>query len=186
MLPGQFGLLVLVLLSVTAEYGTGSIATSLQWTSRRTTLLLTRTVVTTATAVIAGVVLVTVADVVTWGLAPVLELSLPELAASLARVAGVVTGGALIAAGLGFLLRSTAGALASIFLLMLVLPLVLPTFGIGWLATVGTHLPGGAALFLLSDDIDGLTRTTATVVLAAWAAVATAAGAVSFLHRDAD
>jgi ABC-2 type transport system permease protein len=149
-------------------------------------LLVTRTAVATGTAVLVGVLLVLAADLVTWSLAPVLDLTARDLAASLARVAGVLAGGALVAAGLGFLLRSTAGALATTFLLMLVLPLVLPAFGIGWLETVGTHLPGGAALFLLSDDLDGLTRTSAAVVLAGWAAACTAAGAASFLLRDAD
>ena len=186
MLPGQFGLLVLVLLAVTSEYGTGSIGTSLQWTSRRRTLLLTRTAVATAVAVLAGVLLVVVADVVAWAVAPVLELTAGDLAESLLGVALVLAAGALLATGLGFLLRSTAGALASVFLLVLVLPLVLPAFGIGWLETVGTHLPGGAAVHLLSEDLEGLTRTSATVVLASWAAAATAAGAVSFLRRDAD
>ena len=186
MLPGQFGLLALVLLAVTAEYGTGSIGTSLQWTARRPTLLLTRTAVVSATAVVAGVLLAVTADVVAWAVAPVLELTARDLAASTARVAGVLLGGALLAAGLGFLLRSTAGALSTVFLLMLVLPLVLPAFGIGWLETVGAHLPGGAAVHLLSEDVAGLTRTSAAVVLALWAAAATALGAVSFLRRDAD
>jgi ABC-2 type transport system permease protein len=186
MLPGQFGLLVLVLMTVTAEYGSGSIATSLQWTSRRRTLLLTRTAVASATAVVVGVLLVVLADVVAWSLAPVLELPLQDLVTSAGRVAGVLAAGALLAAGLGFLLRSTAGALASVFLLMIVLPLVLPAFGIEWLETVGTHLPGGATLHLLSDDIEGLSRTSAAVVLAGWAAAATVAGAASFLLRDAD
>ena len=186
MLPGQFGLLVLVLLAVTSEYGTGSIGTSLQWTARRGTVLLTRTAVPTLTAVVAGLLLAVTADVVAWGIAPVLELEVRDLAGSLAGVAGVLAAGALLATGLGFLLRSTAGALASVFLLMLVLPLVLPAFGIGWLETVGIHLPGGAAVFLLTGDLDGLTRTSAAVVLAGWAAAATLAGATAFLRRDAD
>ena len=186
LLPGQFGLLVLVLLAVTSEYGTGSIGTSLQWTARRRTLLLTRTVVVTATAVAAGVLLVVTADVVAWAIAPELALTVDDLAASLVRVVGVLAGGSLLAAGLGFLLRSTAGALATVFLLVLVLPLLLPAFGIGWLTTAGAHLPGGAAAHLLSEDVAGLTRTSAAVVLAAWAAAATAAGALAFLRRDAD
>ena len=186
LLPGQFGLLVLVLLAVTSEYGTGSIGTSLQWTARRRTLLLARTLVATTTAVAAGVLLVVAADVTAWAAAPVLELRSQALLRSLVGVAGVIAGGSLLAAGLGFLLRSTAGALASVFLLMLVLPLVLPAFGIDWLETVGAHLPGGAAVHLLGEDVEGLTRSSAAVVLATWAAAATAAGAVAFLRRDAD
>ncbi len=43
----------------------------------------------------------------------------------------------------------------------------------------------GAEL-LLGEEVDGLTTTSAAVVLATWAVTATAAGAVSFLSRDAD
>jgi hypothetical protein len=185
LLVGQFGLLVMVLLAVTAEHSTGSIGTSLQWTARRRTLLLARTAVATVSAVVAAVLLVVVADVVAWSVAPVLDLTSRDLARSLVTVAGVAAGGALLAAGLGFLLRSTAGALASVFLLVLVLPVVLPAFGVDRLETVGAHLPGGAVAHLLSEDVPGLTRTSAAVVLAAWSGAATAAGAVCFLRRDA-
>ena len=185
LMVGQPGLLVLVLLAVTSEHSTGAIGTSLQWTARRRTLLLARTAVATATAVAAGVLLVVVADVVAWAVAPVLELTWPDLARSLAAVTAVLAAGALLAAGLGFLLRSTAGALAAVFLLVLVLPLVLPAFGVDCIETVGTHTPGGAGLHLLGEEVSGLTTTSATVVLAAWAAAATAAGAASFLLRDA-
>jgi ABC-2 type transport system permease protein len=186
MLPGQFGLLALVLLAVTSEHSTGAIRTSLQWTPRRRTLLLTRTAVATATAVTAALLLVVVADLVAHAVAPVLQLTPGDLAESLLRVGGVVVGGSRLAAGLGFLLRSTAGALTSVFLLVLVLPLVLPAFGISWLETVGEHLPGGATAHLLGEELDGLTTASAAAVLTAWAAVATAAGAVSFSRRDAD
>lgn len=185
LLVGQFGLLVLVLLAVTSEHGTGSISTSLQWTARRRTLLLARTAVATASAVVAAVLLVLAADLVARAVAPVLELTGGDLVRSLLTVAGVVAAGSLLAAGLGFLLRSTAGALAGVFLLVLVLPVVLPALGIGWLDTVGAHLPGGAVAHLLGEDVPDLTGTSAAVVLAAWAAAATAAGAVSFLRRDA-
>jgi hypothetical protein len=36
-----------------------------------------------------------------------------------------------------------------------VLPLVLPAFGIGWLETVGAHLPGGAPAHLLGEESRG-------------------------------
>ena len=185
LLVGQFGLLALVLLAVTSEHGTGSIATSLQWTARRRTLLLVRTAVATLTAVVAGVLLVATADVVAWAVAPVLALEGGDLAGSLLTVTGVLAGGSLLAAGLGFLLRSTAGALVGVFLLVLVLPVVLPAFGIDWLETVGAHLPGGATAHLLGQEVPQLSRTSAAVVLVAWSAAATAAGAASFLRRDA-
>lgn len=186
LLPGQFALLLLALLPVTSEYSTGAVATSLQWTSRRRALLTARTVVPVLVATVAGLLLVLVADVFAHTLTPALELTAQGLAGSLATAAGVLAAGTTIAVGLGFLLRSTAGALASVFLLMLVLPLVLPAFGVAWLVTVAAHLPGGAAVFLLGEQVPGLTETSAAVVLALWAAAATVAGALSVLRRDAD
>jgi hypothetical protein len=186
LLPGQFALLLLAVLAVTSEYATGAVATSLQWTSRRGVLVAARTVVPVLVATAVGVLLVLAADLVAWALAPELELTARGLVGSLATVAGVLVAGTLLAVGLGFLLRSTAGALASVFLLMLVLPLVLPAFGVAWLETVGTHLPGGAAVFLLGEELAGLTTVSATVVLVLWALAATVAGAVSVLVRDAE
>jgi ABC-2 type transport system permease protein len=51
----------------------------------------------------------------------------------LATVGFVFGTGTLLAVGIGFLLRSAAAALVSVFLLILVLPLLLPQFGYDWL-----------------------------------------------------
>ena len=47
----------------------------------------------------------------------------------LGTVAFVFAAGTALAVGLGFLLRNTAGALVTVFLLMLLLPMLLPQFG---------------------------------------------------------
>lgn len=187
LLPGQFALLVLVLLAVTSEYATGSITTTLQWTPHRWHVLLTRAVVPVSVATVAGVVLVLGADLTAWAIFPELELSVPGVAGSLAVAAGVLAAGGLLAVGAGLLLRSTAGALAVVFLSLLVLPFVLPQFGVQWMSTVATYLPGGAAMFLLIGvEPPGATHTTATAaaLLTAWASGALLAGGLSFLTRD--
>lgn len=188
LVPGQFALLVLVLLAVTSEYATGSITATLQWTPRRWHVLLTRAVVPTAVAIAAGVVLVLAADLTAWAIFPGLRMSGGGLAASLGLVAGVLTAGSLIAVGAGLLLRSTAGALALVFLTLLVLPFLLPVFGVAWLTSAASYLPGAAATFLLLLEVEPLTETlsaaSATAILAGWAAAALLAGGLSFLTRD--
>ena len=48
-MPGQFAFLALALTAVTADYGTGGIVPTLQWTPRRTVLLVARLLVTVGT-----------------------------------------------------------------------------------------------------------------------------------------
>ena len=184
LLPGQFALLVLVLLSITSEYATGAIGTTLQWTPRRTILLVARTIVPVAFATLAGTLLTLLADVAAWAAFPSLEMSVSGMAGSLGTVAGVLAAECLIAVGLGFLLRSTAGGLAVVFLVLLVLPFLLPVFGVGWMQTAAQLLPGSGSAFLLVGD-PPITTTSAIAVLVTWAAAATAIGAASLLRRDA-
>lgn len=182
----QFALYVLVMLPVTAEYGTGAIRSTLQAVPRRGVLLLARTVVVTAVAAVAGVAFAAgAAGMALIGLGGYAEIVGGDVARSLGSVAVVVAVGSLITVGLGALLRSSAGTLTSVFLLMLVLPQLLPSLGIGWLATVGEHLPGYAALSLLEAFGLQMSGVRATVVLVAWVVAAVGAGAWSLLRRDA-
>ena len=69
-------------------------------------------------------------------------------------VAFVLAAGTSLAVGLGFLLRNTAGALVSVFLVVLVLPLLLPAFG-DWMTTVAQLLPGSGVTYLLLGEPKG-------------------------------
>jgi ABC-2 type transport system permease protein len=183
-LPGQFALLVLALLAVTSEHATGVFGPTLLWTPRRRVLLAARVAVPVAVATVAGVLLALVADLVARAVAPELTLTAGGLAGSLARVAAVLAAGGVLAVGTGLLLRSTAGALATVFLVQLVLPFLLPGFGVAWLADLGELLPGSGAVWTLLGEPD-MSAAQATALLAGWAAVALAAGGWSLLRRDA-
>ncbi|MCF6743982.1 hypothetical protein E9529_06780 [Blastococcus sp. KM273128] len=180
---GQFALLLVVLLAVTSEYGSGAIAPTLQWTPRRGVLLAARVAVPIAVATAVGVLLALVADVLAKLLAPDLVLSSGELTGSLGGVAAVLVAGGVLTAGLGFLMRSTAAALATVFLLQLVLPALLPAFG-ELAADVGELLPGTGAVWVLIDAL-GITAGHATTLLVGWSAAALVAGGWALLRRDA-
>lgn len=185
LLPAQFVLSVLVLLAITSEYATGAISTTLQWTPRRAVLLLARTVVPSLVAVTSGVVLAVGADLAAWA-GSSLKLPLAGLAASITDIVLALTTVALLTVGLGFLLRSTAAALATMSLLLLVLPLVLPFFGLQWLQTLAHHLPGSAVLTLLQGvGPAGADGPAPIPVLLAWSSAAMLAGSLAFLRRDA-
>ena len=118
----------------------------------------------------------------------ILELPLDE-GIDVVGTAGIVFGaGAALAAGLGFMLRSTAGALISVFLLVLLLPLALPQFPYEWMLDLASVLPGTGAIFLLTGESIGedMTRTSAIVTMAAWAVGALVLGWLRLVRDDAN
>ena len=188
-MPAQFALLALVLLAVTSDYATGGIVPALQWTPRRGVLFLARTLVAAGAATAAGVLFALVASVAGYLAArPVLTLPLDTGVGVLATVAFVFGCGTLLAAGLGFLLRNTAGSLVSVFLLVLVLPLLLPQFGYEWLTDVADRLPGTCALFLLVGEPTrpGITETSSVVTMLVWTSGTLLLGWLRLVREDAN
>ena len=186
-MPTQFALLALALMSVTADYATGGIVPTLQWTPRRGVLFLARVVVTVAAATGLGAVLSVVAGLAAFAAGrPGLTLPWGQGLEAVGTVAFVVAAGTALAAGLGFLLRNTAGALVTVFLLMLVLPLMLPQFGVAWLDTLGDALPGSGAAFLLLGEVPGMTRMSSVLVMLAWAGGVLLLGWLRLLRADAN
>ena len=162
---------------------------TLQWTPRRTTLFLARILVVVGTATVLGMLLAVASGAAAFSMASdILELPLDE-GIDVVGTAGIVFGaGSALAAGLGFLLRSTAGALISVFLLVLLLPLALPQFPYEWMLDLATVLPGTGAIFLLTGESIGedMTGTSAIVTMAAWAVGALALGWLRLVRDDAN
>lgn len=186
--PAQFALLALVLTAVTSDYATGGIVPALQWTPRRTVLFLARTVVAVGAATGVGVLLAFAATLAGFTAArPVLALPLDGIDV-LATVGFVFAAGTLLAAGLGFVLRNTAGSLVAVFLLILVLPLMLPQFGYRWMTELADLMPGTNALFLLLGEpaARGMTNTSAMLTMLGWAAGALLLGWLRLLRDDAN
>lgn len=183
----QFALFVPVMLAVTAEYSTGTIRSTLQAIPRRGVLALARSIVSVGVATVAGVVLALTADIASGvAMGPQAEVVVGDVAGSLAAVAMVVACGSLMTVAIGAALRSSAGTLVTMFMLWLVLPAMLPGFGVEWLATVGNHLPGTAGIVLL-DALGDLAMSGVRVafVLVTWVGLAVGAGLWSLLRRDA-
>jgi ABC-2 type transport system permease protein len=186
-MPAQFAFLALALLAVTADYATGGIIPTLQWTPRRGVLLAARTVVPVAVVTALGVLLAVASSLAAWAASGRLELPRDEGLTILGWVAVVLAAGATMTVGLGFLFRSTAGGLVSVFLLMLVLPLLLPIFGLDWLNSFAVLLPGSGAILLLVDEsVTDMSTNEAVTVLVGWAVLALLLGAVRLIRADAD
>ena len=186
-MPAQFALLALALTAVTSDYASGGIVPTLQWTPRRGVLFLGRAVVAVLTATALGVLLGIGCALAALALGPPgITLPLDRGLDVLGTVAFVFATGTALAVGLGFLLRHTAGALVSVFLLMLVLPLLLPQFGYEWMSALAEVLPGSGAAFLLLGEVPGMTTTSSVVTLLAWAGGTLLLGWVRLARNDAN
>ncbi|MGY1743921.1 hypothetical protein [Blastococcus sp. SYSU D00695] len=183
---GQLVLVVLGVLAVSAEFGSGSVVSTLTAVPRRTAWLAATTVVVAAwaallTALVAAAcavaarVLVAVPGGVSLGDPAVLRgIGLQVAAAVLVTV---------LAVGLGALLRSTAGGVGLGMALVFVLPPLLALAGGRWGSLGSQALPAlrvgeDAFLAVASPWPVGL------AVTAAWAVAAWALGALLLERRD--
>jgi ABC-2 type transport system permease protein len=184
-MPAQFALLGLALTAVTSDYATGGIVPVLQWTPRRAVFFAARTLVTVAAATSLGVLLAAASGVLAFATAGSAFTLQPNDGLDMAATVGfVVAAGTMIAVGLGFMLRNTAGTLIGVFLLIVVLPLLLPLFGDG-MSTLAQVLPGSGAIFLLFGDLPGMTKQSSVITLLAWAAGTLLVGWSRLMRDDA-
>ncbi|CAA9360262.1 MAG: hypothetical protein AVDCRST_MAG34-2408 [uncultured Nocardioidaceae bacterium] len=183
-----FGILAMSVVASTADYGTGGIVPTLQWTPRRGVLVAARTGVIVATTTLLGVLLVAAASVVVWACLPELGLPVSEGAETLGGLGLVYACGAVLAVGLGLLLRSTAGGLVSVIALVLVLPPLLAQLPYDWAVEISAHMPGSAALYLIFGEgpSDDMTTASTRLTLGAWAVTALSAGGLRLLRTDAN
>jgi ABC-2 type transport system permease protein len=114
-------------------------------------------------------------------------LSAPSALRAVFGVGLYLTVVAVLAVALGFLIRSTAGGIATLFGVLLVLPglgNLLPT---DWQTNILPYLPSnaGSALYTVHPDNPGtLAPWTGFAVMCLWAVIALAAAAVTLKRRD--
>jgi ABC-2 type transport system permease protein len=105
-----------------------------------------------------------------------------------------VIGGALylaaigtLATGLGAILRRTAGGIAALVGLLLVLPILVGVLPSPWSDDINKFLPGeaGTAIFQVVRTGDSLSAWTGFAVLCVYVALALALAAILLIRRDA-
>jgi len=156
-------------LSVTAEYASGAVTSTFTAVPRRTTAVLAR-----AAVVSAGVLAVSLA--VTFGTFAIVQalvgaagvdlpFTAPGVVRALAGAAAVLVVVAALAVAAGWLLRSTAGALAAVVGIFHVLPVIGFVLPASVARAVMPWLPGNAAAALMEP-------TPAPQLLPTWVALA--------------
>ena len=191
----QLIIAVLGALTITSEYSTGMMRTSLAALPRRGTVFAAKAIVFTVVALVTGLVTTFASFFLGQAL-----MSGQHINATLGQpdVLRAVIGGALfltvcglLAFGIGMILRHTAGAITAAIGLLFVLSVVVHFLPESWQAHVDKWMPAlaGSGIWATVAPSPGSTPTFSAwagfAVLAGYAAVAMAAGLVVFFRRDA-
>jgi ABC-2 type transport system permease protein len=188
--PAAYAAAALGVIAVTSEYASGTIKVTLAAVPRRAKLVLGKALalaaVTLATMLVAVLATFLCAEAIVSTADVSLSLAAPGVARAVVGAAFYLTGITLLGAGFGWMLRSTAGALAALFGLLVVLPvigLILPRH-IG--AAMLPYLPdnAGTAIMQLTPG-DQLGPWTGLAVFAGYVLVALAGAATVLQRRDA-
>lgn len=196
----QLMIAVLGVLTITGEYSTGMIRSTLTAVPRRLPALFAKGLVLTAVALVTSVLGVALAVLASMPyhdqLGITLDLGDPEQLRILAGVPLYLTAIALLGFGIGALLRHSAGALATVLGLLLVIETVVSAIPTKFFEVLGLFLPGsaGSRLLLGDETIAAMNEASAGPdlsawqgygVLIAWVAVLITVAAVLLRRRDA-
>jgi hypothetical protein len=180
---------VLGVLAATAEYATGMIRATFAAVPRRVPVLAAKASVLAALTFAVCLAAVLIAFLGGQALLGSHGISLghPDALRAVIGAALYLTGVAVIGVGLGFVIRSTAGAIATLFSVLLVLPIMVAALPGNWSVTFGRYLPStaGRALFIMNAGGSMARPWAGFGVFLCYAAVVVAAAALALRRRDA-
>ncbi|RZQ62522.1 ABC transporter permease [Amycolatopsis suaedae] len=190
---GQFAVVSLATLAITTEYASGSIRSTLQWVPVRRRMLAAKGGVLAAVLAVLGVAVTLVAQGLSVPLmggngVPVSAGSV--LTTSLAAGAYFALLG-LLCLGLGTALRSTAGTITAVFLLLMMLPMLAGAMGMPELAHGFPGIGGMNAMIdagapnPLFGGVAPYPPPVGLLVAGGWAVLALAVGHTVLNRRDA-
>ena len=186
---GVFGALL-----ITGEYASGTIRASIAATPRRPMLLATKIGVAAAVTVVFCELLSFASfflgqAVLSGGGAPSAGLSSPGALRAVTMTGAFIALMALMSFGFGLILRSTAGAIAAFVGVIFVLPLAMHGISEHALRYVPTTILTNSIMSTVNQGNGGvlspLSPTVGLLLMALYAAIALAVGAVLFVRRDA-
>lgn len=186
---------VLGTITVTGEYSTGMIRSTLTAMPRRIPALLAKATVIAIGMFLTSVVVFTIAALVSGPLLPTGALDLSHLDSSLMPLLGAALYLAVVAimgVGIGFIIRNGPGAIAAGIGIVFVAPIIVLFFpqvdSFAWIHDLSSYLPSNAGQSLfLGSPMTGTALATlpAVVTLLAWAAAALVGGLAVLKTRDA-
>jgi ABC-type transport system involved in multi-copper enzyme maturation permease subunit len=187
----QLAIGVLGVLVISSEYSTGMIRTTLSAVPQRKLVLLAKAGVFTVVALVVSEVAVFVAFFAGQSVLASkhvdVTLSDPGVLRAVMGAGVYLTLIGLLGLALGTLLRRTAGAIATLFGLVLVLPALVDALPSPWNTDVGKVLPinAGRALFTVRHNSDLLSPGAGLIALLVTVAVVLVLATVAIDRRDA-
>jgi len=189
---GQLALGVLGVLIITTEFSSGMIRATLAAVPRRPLLLAAKAAVRGAVTLVAGEIFAfaafVVGELVLRSPAPHATLGQPGVLRAVLMAGAYPALIALIALGLGAVIRHTAGAISAVAGMLFVLPLILLPLGTSIQNSVGQFLPmliAENSMTAVKPVAHSLSPGIGFGVLCLYAAVALAAGTWALARRDA-
>jgi len=188
----QLAVGVLGVLVMSSEYSTGQIRATLGAIPQRRLMLAAKTLVFALVVLVAGLVACLTAFAIGQAIftAKNAGVSLTDPGVPRAVVGGALYLAAigLMGVGLAAILRRTAGAIATLVGLLLVLPILVNFLPSPWNDDIAKYLPGeagGSIFHIVQRSSASLSPWTGFAVLGAYAALALVVGAVLLDRRDA-
>jgi ABC-2 type transport system permease protein len=196
LLLGQLAIGILGVLAISAEYGTGTIRSSLAAIPDRRMFLAAKAGVFAAVALVVG-------EIVSFGAFFIGQMLIgggaPHATLGQSGVLGAVAGGGLylavlglLALGIGTIVRHTAGAIAAFVGVLLILPLLTPALPQSFQNAIGKFEPAtiGNAMTVTNSHLQPGSLPTFSpwvgmAVLAGYAVIALAIGGYRMVRRDA-
>jgi len=189
---GQLAFGVLGALVITTEFSSGMIRATLAAVPRRPLLLAAKAAVLAAVTLVAGEVLAfgafAVGEMVLRSPAPHATLGQPGVLRAVLMAGAYPALIALIALGLGAVIRHTAGAISAVVGILFVLPLILLPMGISIQNSVGQFMPmiiAENSLTAVKPQSHALSPGAGFGMLCLYAAIALAIGSWALARRDA-
>ncbi|MFF8833127.1 ABC transporter permease [Streptomyces sp. NPDC015131] len=184
----QFAVVVLAMLTVTGEYTTSSMSSSLLWVPVRHRVQVAKALVTALVALVAGILFAGVGVAVAWGpFAGHASFDAERTAAQALAVGVHYAAIAVMTVGVSLAARHAAGALAVLLTLLWGLPSMLVGLGGPVLLAINDWLPysAGDALMRTGADTVPYGPGTAALVLLGWVGAAHLTGLYVLRRRDA-
>jgi ABC-type transport system involved in multi-copper enzyme maturation permease subunit len=188
---GQLVIGALGVLAMSAEYSTGTIRATVAATPQRLMMYASKIVVFLVTAFVVALATTTTAFLTAQAILQPAHGSVGLWDAGVPRIvvgaALFLVAVALLGLGLAAVLRHTAGAISTVFGLMLVLPLLARFLPDDWQTNIDKWLPlnAGMAVMQTHTETNAFGPWTGLAVLSGYALIALAAGAVVLVRRDA-
>jgi len=187
----QLAIGVLGVLVISSEYTTGMIRTTFGAVPRRSLVLFAKAVTFAVVAFVVATAACFAAFLIGQSILSAkhanVALSDPGVLRAVVGAGTYLTLVGLLGLGLGTLLRRTAGAIATLFGLVLVLPALTEALPSPWNTDVGKLLPinAGRALFAVRPSTDLLSPGQGLLVLLVTVGVVLALATVALVRRDA-